>query len=98
MKIKIHKTYRDVVAICDSNLLGKRFEEGEKQLHITENFYGGKEINEKELTEQIEKLTKQDATFNIVGKKSIGIGIKSGIISKKGVMEVKNIPFALVLI
>ena len=39
MLIKIHRAYRDVVAICDSELIGKRFEEGKFQLEIKEDFF-----------------------------------------------------------
>ena len=40
--IKVHNSYRSVVAVADSDLLGKRFEEGIKQLDVRENFYNGK--------------------------------------------------------
>ena len=34
MYIKIHNGYRKTVALCDSNLMEKRFEEGNKQIEI----------------------------------------------------------------
>jgi hypothetical protein len=34
MYLKVHQSYRDVVAICDSDLIGKKFEEGKRQLDI----------------------------------------------------------------
>ena len=46
MLIKIHKSYRDVVAICDSELLGEKFEEGERILEVRESFFNGEEKNE----------------------------------------------------
>ena len=43
MLVNIIKSYREVVAICDSELLGKCFEEGIFQLDIKESFYKGEQ-------------------------------------------------------
>lgn len=98
MLIKIHKSYRDIVAICDEELLGKKFEEGKKILEISENFFGGEKIGEEKLIQMMKKLIEEDATFNIVGKRSVEIALKAGIIDKDGIKEVQGIPFALVLL
>ncbi len=98
MKIKIHRTYRTVAAICDSDILGKHFEENERILDIKENFYNREEIQEEELIEQMKDLAREDATFNISGSNSIQAALKAGIIDKEGIKEVQGIPFALVLI
>ena len=47
--IKITKSYRDVVAVCDSELLGKTFEEGNFHLNVKVDFFREKEVNEDEL-------------------------------------------------
>lgn len=96
--INVIKSYRDVVAICDKELLGKIFEEGNFQLNVKENFYMGKEANEKEVIETIENMIKEDATFNIVGKNSVNLALKLGIIKKEGIKEIRGVPFALVLL
>lgn len=98
MFVNIIKSYRDVVAICDKELLGKKFEEGGFQLDVKENFYSGKEYSEKEVIEIIQRMAEEDATFNIVGKKSVNTALKSGIIEEIGIKEIQGIPFALVLI
>ena len=56
MRIKIIKSYRDIVAICDSELLGKRFEEGELQLEIKESFFNGDKLSETEVFEVMKKM------------------------------------------
>lgn len=96
--IKIHKSYRDVIAICDSELIGKKFEEDRFQLDVKENFYKGEEINEEKAIRIIQKMAKEDATFNIVGDKSVNAAIKAGIIKKEGIKKIHDIPFALVLL
>lgn len=98
MFVKIHKSCRTVVAIADSEIVGKTFEEGKRQIIIRENFYKGTEVDKKELIEIIRRQKLEDATFNIVGKNSIEAAIEAGIITKKSVAKIKNIPFALVLI
>ena len=70
MFIKIIKSYRDVVAVCDKEILGKTFEEENKILELKESFYKGKEVNEDEAIKILQDMVREDATFNIVGKKA----------------------------
>lgn len=98
MICKIHNSYRDIVAICDKTLLGKKFEQDNFQIDVKESFYDGEEKNEQEILSIINKMTKEDATFNIVGKKSIQCALKAGIIKEKGIKTIQDIPFALVLV
>lgn len=98
MLIKLIKSYRDVVAICDSDLIGKKFEEEKFQLDVKESFFKGEEKNKEEIIEIIKDMTKEDATFNIIGEKSIQAAIEAGIITKEGIKKIQGIPFALVLL
>ena len=89
--VKIHKTkFRDVIAVCDSNLIGKKFEEKDLQLTITERFYKGEVMAE----EKIITLLENAENVNIVGKESIKIGIKAGIIIKENIITIEGIPHA----
>ena len=96
--IKVMSSHRDVVAICDSDLLGKRFEQGKLQLDVKESFYKGEEVDEERLIQVIKRMAREDATFNIVGKNSVDIALKEGIIIKEGIREIQGVPFALVLL
>ena len=98
MFVRIHKSYRNVVAICDKELVGKKFEDGKKQLDLLENFYKGEEANKEGVIALILRQAREDATFNIVGEKSIAAAIEAGIITKESVARVQNIPFALTLL
>ena len=98
MLIKIIKTYRDVVAVCDKELIGKRFEEDKFQLDVKENFFKGDEANEEKAIEIMRQMSMKDSTFNIVGEKSVNTAIKAGIISEDYIRKIQEIPFALVLI
>jgi len=98
MYIKIHRSYRNVVAVCDSNLIGKRFEEGKRQLDIRENFFKGEEVGMEGAVKLLRRQLQEDSTFNIIGKDSINACIEAGVIKKGEVDEIDGIPFAIVLI
>lgn len=101
MLIKIHKSYRNVVAICDSEIIGKKFyedfERGTKQLDLHENFFKGEEKSEEEIIEIIKMEKMEDSTFNIVGEKSVNAAIKAELISEEEIQYTSGIPYALVL-
>jgi len=96
MLVNIIKSYREVVAICDSELLGKYFEEDLFQLDIKESFYKGDKKTEQEVVQIIIDMKSEDATFNIVGERAVNAAIKAGLISEDSVRTIQGIPFALV--
>lgn len=85
------------MAVCDSELLGETYEQGNRILEVRESFFNGEEKSETEIIELMKDLASEDATFNIVGEKSVNCALKAGVISKEGIIKVQNIPFALVL-
>ena len=98
MHVNIHESYRAVVSVCDSELIGKKFEEGLKQLDLRERFYKGEELSEEQVIQMLQEQTKEDATFNIVGSNSINAAIKAGIIDESAVAKTADIPYALKLL
>lgn len=98
MYIKIHEAYRLIVALCDSDILGKKFEEGNMQLDISERFYKGEELKKEEIVELIKRYARDDATFIIAGKESISAAMEAGIISKDAPKKIAGIPHALILV
>ena len=98
MYINIIRSYRDIVAVCDVELLGKVFEEEKFQLDVKESFYKGEKVNEPKAIKLMKDMVLEDATFNIVGKKSIDAAIKAGVIHKNSVGEIQGVPFALILL
>ncbi len=92
MIIKVHKTQdgRKITALCDNDLIGKKFEEKNLQLDLTSNFYKGEEKTKEEIIE----LIKGSYILNLAGKKSTNLAIKLGIIRKENIIKIKNIPHA----
>lgn len=98
MLVRIIKSYRDIIAICDSELLGKRFEQGKFQLDVKESFFKGDETNEEKVIEIMKNMVSEDAIFNIIGEESVNTALKAGIIEKQGIGKIQGIPFALILV
>ena len=83
-----------IVAICDYELLGQFFEEGDRCIHVSENFYKGKLVS---IEESIAAL--QEATIgNIVGERIITEALKAKLIHERGIIRIQNIPHAQVVV
>jgi len=91
MYLKIHKTgTREIVALCDEDLIGKTLEEKNFQLKISERFYKGEELSE----DKIIDILKSESNVNIVGENSIKLALKAGIISEESIIKIKGVPHA----
>ncbi len=98
MLVKIHDAYRVVVAICDTDLYGRKLEEGKMQLDLSADFFKGEEKTKDEVREIIMDMKKEDATFNIVGEKSVNLALEEGVIKSEGIIKIEGVPVALVLL
>ena len=79
-----------ILAICDPELLGKKFTQDDFQLDLTGDFYNGEEKSEEELKE----LLKDAYIINAVGKKCIDYLLKNNLIEKEKIITIDNIPHA----
>ena len=84
--------------MCDVELIGKKLEEGKRQLECRENFFKDKKVTKEEAIEILKQQFNNEVTFNIVGKKSIQAAIEAELITKRQVHKIQGIPFTLVLI
>lgn len=79
--------------MCDSNLIGKHFEEKGLVLNVREKFYDGKKLNEKEF----DIASKEVGSLNVVGRESINFCLERNLLKEEEIKTVKNIPFAIVV-
>ncbi len=81
---------REIVAICDAELLGKVFEEGEMVLDLDKyrSFYDGERVDEKGVAKMLEGA----GNINLVGKKTIAAASKSLNINEKNVKKIGGVP------
>ncbi|MCA9485727.1 MAG: DUF424 family protein [Nanoarchaeota archaeon] len=98
MLLKVHESYRKVVALCDSELLGRKLEEGKRQLEVGEHFFKGDEVSHDEAVARLRQLALDDSTFNIVGEKSVRVAVEAGILEEGGFSEIEGVKFGLVLL
>lgn len=91
MIVRIHRRgSTTIAAVCDDELLGKVFEDEKRRLDLTGSFYHGIEASEAEAR----KAVKNADIVNLVGKKSVALGINAGRINTKHVIKIKNVPHA----
>lgn len=92
MIVKTHKTQdgKKIVAVCDEELIGKKFKEKNTQLDLSSDFYKG----EKKSEEDIRKLFDDAYIVNLVGEKSVNLGKNVGIVLEDKIVYVQKIPHA----
>ncbi len=97
MQVYLNQMHREgeyVVAICDQNLLGASFEEGDRCIHISERFYKGRLVTVEEGLAAMEKAT----IANIVGETIVSEALKAQLIHERGIIRIQNIPHAQVVV
>lgn len=87
---KIRSENEYIIAICDEEILGQRFEEGELQIHITESFYKGELVSLEEGLRALEQAT----IANIVGERIVEGALKAQLIHENGILRIQNVPHA----
>jgi hypothetical protein len=81
-----------ILIVTDSDLVGKVFEEGEKQLDLTKDFYQGEEKS----VEEIKVLLNDAYVLHLTGKEAVAFGKELDLVDK--VITIKEIPHAEVLL
>ncbi|MEW5996929.1 MAG: DUF424 family protein [Candidatus Micrarchaeota archaeon] len=91
MYFKLHEREgRRVLAACDRELIGKVLEEGGVVLDLAAyaSFYKGDLCTEKELLSRIPSAS----SLNLIGKKAVAAGLRSGAFPRDEVKYIKGIP------
>ena len=79
-----------IVAVCDKDIIGKKFREGELVLKLEEGFYKGDKVSEEEVKEALSCAT----IANIAGEKSIACAVECGCIDPETIIFIEGIPHA----
>ncbi len=79
-----------LVAVCDEELVGQSFAEGELNLTITESFYKGEAVTEEEVITSL----KQANIANLVGERAIKCALANSFIEEANVIFVEGVPHA----
>ena len=81
---------QNILAACDSEVLGSVIEEKDFEIKINSSFYGGKKVTEEEFVELLEEYE----NINLVGNKVVEVALKQGKV--RAYKEIKGIKFAMV--
>jgi len=94
--LKAHSNNNEdlIIALCDSDLKGKIFEQDGNILDLSSNFYGNDQMKEDDLI----RLIRNANSINAVGEESVSFLIQNDIISKKNIKSIKDIPFVFVIL
>ena len=83
--IKIHRMPEEtILAVCDEEILGVKFADGEKRIEVYGSFYGDLSIEEEKLALFMEQAT----IVNIVGKRAVQKAIDLGYVDGDRVLRI----------
>ncbi|MBI2143535.1 DUF424 family protein [Candidatus Woesearchaeota archaeon] len=84
---------RLILAVCDRDVYGKKFEEGDAVLDLGSKFYAGEEKG----ADAVEKLMLHAYMIHAAGKNSVGIAIRLGLAAAENVKKVNGVQHVQVL-
>ena len=82
----------NIVNICDIEVIGKTLSEGEFEIEISEDYFGGIQIDENKAIE----LLKTSNTLNLVGNNIVDLAIELDLTSPDSIKSIENISFVLI--
>lgn len=73
-----------LVTVCDGDLLGETFEDGEVSLSVTEEFYGGERADREAVAESLAAAS----VANLVGERAVALAIEEGFVEEANVLDI----------
>ncbi|MEE6210723.1 DUF424 domain-containing protein [Salarchaeum sp. III] len=82
-----------LVTVCDTGLIGETFEDGDVSLTVTEEFYGGDEVDEADVRDSLGRAS----VANLVGTRTVEFAIDEGFVDETVVLDIADTRHAQVL-
>lgn len=79
-----------LIAVCDCDLMGKKFVEGHLHVEILPDFFG----EETATAQDVERALAAATMANLVGELAVGHAIRLGYVSRENVLRIKGVPCA----
>jgi len=91
MYLKSHQHgTQTLIAVCDCDILGKKFAEGHLKIEVCPGFFGGEKVSCSEVESAL-----ADATMaNFVGCKTVEHAISLGYVDKDNVLSIDGVLYA----
>ena len=83
-----------ILVITDKEIVGKKFEEGNKQLDLSNKFYSGDERN----AEAIKAIIPESYILHLTGEKAVALGVELGFVNPQRIVWISNVPHAEALV
>ncbi len=82
-----------LVSVCDADILGEHFENGDVSLTVEPEFYDGDVAAEEAVVRSLANCT----VANIVGTRAVSLAIEHGLIEEENVLELDGTRHAQLL-
>lgn len=73
-----------LVSVCDRDVIGETFEEGEISLTVEEEFYGGDEVDESAVVDSLARAQ----VANLVGTRTVEVAVEHGFVEETNVLDI----------
>lgn len=83
-----------LLAISDSSIIGKSFQEKEIEIIVSKDFYSEKKCDEKEAL----LLIKNSTIVNAIGKEIVKLMIKEKFVDENNVLYIEGVPHAQIAV
>jgi len=91
MYLKTYQQGREtLVAVCDCDVLGRRFEQGQLHLDVSADFFGSDPASH----EEVERALVLATMANFVGCKAVEHAISLGYVEKDSVLSIDGVLYA----
>ncbi len=89
---KTHQRGSDViVAMCDAEIVGKTFREGQFKLDLSSEFYDGARLSLEEGFNRIDQAT----MLNLAGSRVVEQAVKVGVVHRDAIIRISGVPHAM---
>jgi hypothetical protein len=75
-----------LVTVCDPDVLGETFENGDVEFTVNEEFYGGDEADETAVRESLARAN----VANLVGVEVVELAIEEGYVEQANVLDLEE--------
>jgi hypothetical protein len=82
-----------LLAICDTEILGRTLCEGKIVFHVKEEFYKGAKVSIEEAVDMIENST----IVNMIGKNVVKKAMEKGYVHPEAVLNIEGVPHAQIV-
>ncbi len=82
-----------LVSVCDPDVLGETFENGEVSLTVEADFYDGEKVDEDAVVDSLARC----AVANIVGTRAVEVAIEHGFVEEGNVLDIEDTRHAQLL-